>query len=524
MPVYKFTANGKTIKVTGDTPPSESELDDIFKAAGVSTAEAKPPSNDFKILGVNIHVPPDEKPRLDSNIATVGGVGIAPEDALMVGMAAKGIAAATSAGGMVAGLKEAVKTANPVVKFEVSRRALKAVGVPDGVAEVIAFGVSGYRRGGKPPVLEGPTSEPGYPRAGSTPAPPPAPVEPPAHLDLSKRVQAGSLTQQQIGERLAAAKAQGMNAPAYEPATNPAEPVRVPLPQQPPKPVVQPPVVRPQATGTSMQPAAMPTPRAAAPVPEGPPEPSMAKPAAPSKSPQQILNEEAIAKRRAAYQESLKADAKPVLEDVEAGKMTAEQAAAELAKRWGTPSDAERRFPPNKSGLPSNPPTARKARGKVSDLADMPIEPPKPVEPVAPSQPETGKISSLQTETPSKPSGPPVGELWDLARNAGKRWESSWSSSSGADRAEGEVFKYVRDIYVDAAQGKDVDAAIAKANTEWRAYAEQNNAKINAAGKIQRGPSSGQSVIGHRFTSPDLLESKLIHVRNMIKQAAKNSQ
>jgi hypothetical protein len=83
--------------------------------------------------------------------------------------------------------------------------------------------------------------------------------------------------------------------------------------------------------------------------------------------------------------------------------MTAEQAAAELAKRWGTPSDAERRFPPNKSGLPSNPPTARKARGKVSDLADMPIEPPKPVEPAAQSQPQTGKISDLAApaETPT---------------------------------------------------------------------------------------------------------------------------
>jgi hypothetical protein len=127
----------------------------------------------------------------------------------------------------------------------------------------------------------------------------------------------------------------------------------------------------------------------------------MAKPAAPSKSPQQILNEEAIAKRRAAYQESLKADAKPVLEDVEAGKMTAEQAAAELAKRWGTPSDAERRFPPNKSGLPSNPPTARKARGKVSDLADMPIEPTKPVEAAAPeTQEQHGKLSSLAETKP----------------------------------------------------------------------------------------------------------------------------
>ncbi len=215
------------------------------------------------------------------------------------------------------------------------------VGGPAGavVGRTVGEAVAGRMR---PPVPEGPVSSPGYPRAGSTPAPQPAPVEPPAHLDLSQRVPAGGLTQQQIAERLAATKAQGMTAPQVEPVM-----------------------------------AQRPSP-SSVPVPEGPPEPSMAKPAAPSKSPQQILNEEAIAKRRAAYQESLKADAKPVLEDVEAGKMTADQAAAELAKRWGTPSDAERRFPPNKSGLPSNPPTARKAMGKVSDLADMPAtEPPK---------------------------------------------------------------------------------------------------------------------------------------------------
>jgi hypothetical protein len=282
-------------------------------------------------------------------------------------------------------------------------------------------------------------------------------------------VPAGGLTQQQIAERLAATKAQGMTAPQVEPVM-----------------------------------AQRPSP-SSVPVPEGPPEPSI-EAAKPAKSPQQILNEEAIAKRRAAYQESLKQkptqafnsprvsepDAPQQVEfisrpgkapnmgstygqDIEpAGKYinivdnpstptpeggnyvrgtaiikkplvldegdsvdtvawkqklskryggktgkeltdaiikdgydaiitkdkygTSESVllkpsesivdpSAELARRLGTPSDAERRFPPNKSGLPSNPPTARKARGKVSDLADMPIEPPKPVEPAGPTQP-----------------------------------------------------------------------------------------------------------------------------------------
>ncbi len=398
-----------TALMSGAVPTGPKPGEDVTALMNATpAAPEKPSGRDFKIFGVNIHVPPEDKPRLDSNIAMVGGVGIAPEDALMVGQAAKGIATATSAGGMVAGLKEAVKTANPVVKFEVSRRALKAVGVPDGVAEVIAFGVSGYRRGGKPPVPEGPVSEPGYPRASSTPAPPPAPVEPPAHLDLSQRVPAGGLTQQQIAERLAATRAQGMTAPQVEP------------------------VMAPRPSPSSV------------PVPEGPPEPSMepVKPYAPSKSPQQILNEEAIAKRRAAYQESLKADAKPVLEDVEAGKMTAEQAAAELAKRWGTPSDAERRFPPNKSGLPSNPPTARKARGKVSDLADMPIEPPKPVEPAANAATDAASEMSALRDVKPRPidkmfgkNGPTPEQRteWEAAM---KDWNRKYRAASARQKVE----------------------------------------------------------------------------------------
>ena len=113
----------------------------------------------------------------------------------------------------------------------------------------------------------------------------------------------------------------------------------------------------------------------------------------------------------------------------------------------------------------------------------------------------------------------PVGPLWDLARDAGRRWESSWSAWSGADRAEGEVWRYVRDIYVAAAQGQDVEAAIATADVEWRVYATANNGAIAKAPKIKRGPSAGHSTISHRYTSPDFLQSKLIHIRYMIAQA-----
>jgi hypothetical protein len=471
MPTYKFTSNGKTIKVTGDTPPSESELDDIFKAAGVSTdvgssttvpeapsvaqlASAKTPAERIAALkdtpvggdlqkvlslarlwatngphavvqGIKDFMGGDYAKGAHEAISGAGitALPMVAGPAVMAAAGAPVTAAATLAGGYAGG--------------KLAPMAAEALGAtPDqaalaGDVGMVAGGAAGGRLLQMPAraiakgalnataaALDNPVAGVVSPRArnlgemagklaDAIKANPAAAEEAGVHLDLSKRVQAGSLTQQQIGERLAAAKAQGMNAPAYEPATNPAEPVSVPLPQQPPKPVVQPPVVRPQATGTSMQPAAMPTPRAAAPVPEGPPEPSMAKPAAEPfnppreavKTPKQ-LNEEAIAKRREAYQTARNAvvDAAekanidiPAEKEVEivrkvASGATPEEAistlakaedpAAELARRLGTPSDAERRFPPNKSGLPSNPPTARKARGKVSDLADMPATAP----------------------------------------------------------------------------------------------------------------------------------------------------
>lgn len=298
------------------------------------TWDAAPPAtpepskgHDFKVLGVNVHVPGETKPRLDENIATVGGVGIAPEDALMAGMAAKGIAKATTTGGMIAGLKEAVKNADPIVKFEVTRRALRSAGVPDGAAEIIAFGISGYRRGAKTP----------------TPSSPDSP-----HLDLSARVPAGGLTQQQIAERLAAARTQGMAAPAVEPQMSPRpSPSNVPAMPPKPAPVAEPPPVE------------APTPAAIAPF-NGP----RLVP-----SPQKLANDLGIAAKRAgvtvtaaddvAVLQAVRGGADPAtaIADVVAAKAPADPA-AELARRFGLPSDAERTFPPNKSGLPTKAPKA----------------------------------------------------------------------------------------------------------------------------------------------------------------------
>ncbi len=110
----------------------------------------------------------------------------------------------------------------------------------------------------------------------------------------------------------------------------------------------------------------------------------------------------------------------------------------------------------------------------------------------------------------------PTGPLWDLARQAGDRWQKSWTAMSGADMAEGEVFRYVRDVYVAAAQGLDWESAIVKGDEEWRKYAAMNNARIAAAPKTKRGPMQGHSSMSHRYTSPDFFQTKLNHIRVMI--------
>ncbi len=475
MPTYKFTSNGKTIKVTGDTPPSESELDDIFKAAGVSTdvgssttvpeapsvaqlASAKTPDERIAALkdtpvggdlqkvlslarlwatngphavvqGIKDFMGGDYAKGAHEAISGAGitALPMVAGPAVMAAAGAPVTAAATLAGGYAGGklapmAAEALGATPDQAALAGDVGMVAGAGAGGRLLQMPARAIAKGALNATAAALDNPVAGVVSPRArnlgemagklaDAIKANPAAAEEAGVHLDLSKRVQAGSLTQQQIGERLAAAKAQGMNAPAYEPATNPAEPVRVPLPEKPKPPVVQPPTVRPQATGTSMQPAAMPTPRAAAPVPEGPPEPSMAKPAAepfnpPREATPKQQNEARIAEIQTAYKTAQKAvreaadkagidikapDEVAVVRKVIAGAtpeeaistLAKEDPAAELARRLGTPSDAERRFPPNKSGLPSNPPTARKARGKVSDLADMkstaPIETPTTV-------------------------------------------------------------------------------------------------------------------------------------------------
>lgn len=266
---------------------------------------------------------PDLNRREDANV--VGGIpiigGIAPEEAATAGLAAYGAAGGLISRGM-AGLKSLGEQASPIVKYEVTHRALSAMGVPAPVAYGVAYAVSGYKRGAKAaPESAGPVSVEGYPRVGTTPAPePPSPT--PQHLDLSQRVPASSLTQQQIGERLAAVKAAGgpSNLPpqavealgrtraARQAAAGEAN-AAPPVSSQPAAPVVAP------------EPAA--------------PAPQPSQPAVKPMSRQQTLNELALAARRAKI--SLTGEDYGALQVAVRDGMTPVDAVAALAKARMSP-------------------------------------------------------------------------------------------------------------------------------------------------------------------------------------------
>lgn len=171
--------------------------------------------------------------------------GMPPEVAVLSGIGlgrAIGAAGLTAAGRAVAGLKSAGAQVTPIIKYEATKTALEAVGVPKPLATAAAYAVSSYRRGASS-VAEAET-------VGAS------------HLDRSVPVQPGSLTQKQLSERIL----QGHGTPA---------PPREQLPPIAPRSVVSA-AVSPPTTATGN----------------------------PSLPDQKALNEAALAARRAAYQAS----------------------------------------------------------------------------------------------------------------------------------------------------------------------------------------------------------------------------
>jgi len=75
--------------------------------------------------------------------------------------------------------------------------------------------------------------------------------------------------------------------------------------------------------------------------------------------------------------------------------------------------------------------------------------------------------------------------------------------SSAADRSEMPAHALAARVYREAAKGGDVNAALHKADAEWRAHAAKVSADIKAAPKTKMGPYSGQSVMRDHWANPD---------------------
>lgn len=251
-----------------------------------------------------------------------------------------GIVRAGVTEGAGAAAKMAATTASPLLKFEVTRRAMMAMGAPDWMATGAAAYVSGMK--GKGAAEAEHVSAPGFPRTSVAADPPPVAAAP---VDLS-RVPAGSLTQEQIGERLAATNAGAV--PEVATVATPA-PAGARLADQ--RAAFQARVAARQAPEAQTA--------TAAPIAS----PAAASPVATALPNQKALNELAIAARRA--KTTLSPDeARALVKVVEAGQ-TPQSAVADLMQarlaadpaaafnaRYGlkVPTDAETKFPKGMRG------------------------------------------------------------------------------------------------------------------------------------------------------------------------------
>jgi len=148
------------------------------KASGQPTMGAEPDTGVFGAARQMYRKAfPPQPQRIDSNLATVAGMNIAPEDVLMVGQAGRAVAGAAKAGGGVIGAaKEAATQAAPAIKYEAVRTMLHSAGVPDAIATPLAMIVAGYQGKAK---AEVPTTSPveSVPGGTAPPARPPVSSE-----------------------------------------------------------------------------------------------------------------------------------------------------------------------------------------------------------------------------------------------------------------------------------------------------------------------------------------------------------
>ena len=109
--------------------------------------------------------------------------------------------------------------------------------------------------------------------------------------------------------------------------------------------------------------------------------------------------------------------------------------------------------------------------------------------------------------------------MYDLARKSRTQEEHSYHQTgklfSGTDCAEAPLHGIVAKLWCKLAVGNSLDRCLTVADREWREYATVQNRKVDSALKIRSGPSSGHSVLSHRWASPEALESMSVHIRTM---------
>lgn len=116
--------------------------------------------------------------------------------------------------------------------------------------------------------------------------------------------------------------------------------------------------------------------------------------------------------------------------------------------------------------------------------------------------------------------------LFVLARQSYAQGEHMLKSFSGADQADSELYFCENRIYAFAGAWGDapwdpmlsnLESLIAEQDKRWRDYAAGQARKVAEAPKIKLGPSSGHSVISHRWVDPEAFQTKARHIRAMVR-------
>ena len=106
--------------------------------------------------------------------------------------------------------------------------------------------------------------------------------------------------------------------------------------------------------------------------------------------------------------------------------------------------------------------------------------------------------------------------LLQVARYERDAETAAYKSWSGTDVAEAPIHGMLADTYACIARGKDVEVTLALFEAKWRKYAKEQQARVADAPKIKHGPSSGASVIHHRWVSEEAWETRARHVRALL--------